>query len=676
MLITRLKNNVYMKLFRVILCGVMMLTALGVNAQSKATKAADAEYANKAYFSAIEKYKKAYSLESAQTQKARIIYQIARCYQQLNDNKMAEEWFLKAINAKHPDNTKYLYLGDAMRNQGKYKEAKVYYKKFSQVSPKDNRGKIGEKACDLAILWLNDPTRYQVDNIMMLNTKQYDFASAYATKRNNAIVFSTSRNSATGDAVDPKVGENYQDLYMASIDKKGKWSEPQLLDPMINSKEHEGAASFDAKGAKIYFTRCVTGKKDAMECDIYESPKVGTAFTEPVKLPIRPAGDDSSSFAHPSITYRGDKLFFTSDMPGGYGGKDIWMIKWDKKAKVWSAPINLGSKINTKGDEMFPYIRKDNVLYFSSTGHPGMGGLDIFKAKPVGDDKWGAAENMKYPINSQGNDYSIHFDGTKEQGMFTSNREGGKGKDDLYSFYLPPLEFTLQGKVLDKEKKSPVAGATVKVVGSDGTSFETLTTETGEFKFAENGTKRFINENTTYSIVVSKKDYLIGKDRISTTGLDESTIFFQEFIIQYSPPFKAVSFPEVQYELGSWELLPNSKDSLEFLYELLVDNHQLTIELQAHTDSRGSEEANLELSQKRAQACVDYLIERGIRKDRMTAKGYGETKLRISDEEIAKLPAAQQEKAHQKNRRTEFAVLRNDYVPSEGVEEPATPQNK
>ena len=221
-----------------------------------------------------------------------------------------------------------------------------------------------------------------------------------------------------------------------------------------------------------------------------------------------------------------------------------------------------------------------------------------------------------------------------------------------------------------------MAGATVKVVGSDGTSFETLTTETGEFKFAENGTKRFINENTTYSIVVSKKDYLIGKDRISTTGLDESTIFFQEFIIQYSPPFKAVSFPEVQYALGSWELLPNSKDSLEFLYELLVDNHQLTIELQAHTDSRGSEEANLELSQKRAQACVDYLIERGIRKDRMTAKGYGETKLRISDEEIAKLPAAQQEKAHQKNRRTEFAVLRNDYVPSEGVEEPATPQNK
>lgn len=662
-----------MKLIRILFFAVLTLTAGNVLAQSKATKAADAEFANKAYFSAIEKYKKAYSLESGQAQKARIIYQIARSYDLMADNAKAEEWYLKSINAKHPDNRKYLYMGDVLRNQGKYKQAKVYYKKYTQVSPKDNRGKLGIKACDMAILWKNDPTRYQVENIGMLNTKQYDFASAYATKKNNMIVFSSSRNSASGSAMDPKVGENYQDLFLAMVDKKGKWSEPQLIDPMINSKEHEGAASFNAKGAKIYFTRCVSGKKGTTECDIYESPKVGTAFTEPVKLPIRPAGDDSSAFAHPTISYRGDILLFSSDMPGGYGGKDIWMIRWNKKAKTWSAPINLGSKINSKGDEMFPYIRKDNMLYFSSTGHPGMGGLDIFKAKPVGDPKqakWGAPENMKYPINSQGNDYGIHFQSTKEKGMFTSNREGGKGKDDLYSFYLPPLEFTLQGKVTDKESKKPVAGATVKVVGSDGTSFETLTTETGEFKFAENGTKRFIKENTTYSITASKKDYLIGKDRISTVGLEESTIFFQEFLIQYSPPFKAIAFPEVQYALGSYELLENSKDSLEFLYEMLVDNHMLVIELQAHTDSRGSDAANMELSQKRAQSCVDYLIERGIRKDRMVAKGYGETKLRMTDEQISKLPQGEQEKAHQKNRRTEFAVLRNDYVPQE-TEEPA-----
>jgi peptidoglycan-associated lipoprotein len=661
-----------MKLFRVVLCSILLLTTVGLHAQSKATKGADSEFASKAYFEAISQYKKAYGQESGQAQKARIIYQIARCYQLLSDDKMAEEWYLKAINAKHPNNSKYLYIGDVMRNQGKYKEAKVYYKKFSQVSPKDNSGKLGIKACDMAILWVNDPTRYQVENIGMLNTKQYDFGSAYATKRNNAIVFSSSRNSASGNAMDPKVGENYQDIFISNIDKKGKWSEPQLLDPMINSKEHEGAASFNAKGAKIYFTRCVSGKKDAVECDIYESPKVGSSYTEPTKMGMRPAGDDSSSFAHPSVNYKGDRMFFTSDMPGGFGGKDIWMIKWDKKAKTWSAPINLGSKINSKGDEMFPFIRKDNMLYFASTGHAGMGGLDIFKAKPTGDDKWGAAENMKSPINSQANDYGIHFDGVKEQGMFTSNREEGKGKDDLYSFYLPPLEFTLQGKVTDRGAKIPVVGATVKVIGSDGTSFETLTTTTGEFKFAENGTKRFIQESTTYSIVVSKTDYLIGKDRISTIGLDESTIFFQDFLIQYSPPFMAVSFPEVQYALGSWELLPNSKDSLEFLYEILIDNHTLVVELQAHTDSRGSDAANITLSQKRAQACVDFLIERGILKQRLVAKGYGETKLRKSDADIAKLSASQQEKAHQKNRRTEFSVLRNDYIPSDEI----APANK
>ncbi len=319
---------------------------------------------------------------------------------------------------------------------------------------------------------------------------------------------------------------------------------------------------------------------------------------------------------------------------------------------------------------MFPFLRKDGVLFFSSDGIPGMGGLDIFMAESTGDNQWGNTQNMMVPINSIGHDFGIIWEGDSPRGYFSSDRNGGKGHDDLYSFNMPPVLFALEGVIYDKDTQLPVPEATVKVVGSDGASFEALSDAGGAFAFDTKGEDRYINPETNYSIEVSKPDYLVAKDQISTVGLGESTTFLKEYFITFTNPDKPIEFPEVRYAFAKAELQVNqevnSKDSLDFLYRTLVDNPTIIIELQAHTDSRGSNANNLNLSQRRAQSCVDYLASKGIPGERMVAKGYGETRLRITDAQIAKMPTEEEkEAAHQKNRRTEFSVLSFDYVPME-----------
>jgi peptidoglycan-associated lipoprotein len=366
-------------------------------------------------------------------------------------------------------------------------------------------------------------------------------------------------------------------------------------------------------------------------------------------------------------------LIFSSDMEGGSGGKDLWMITYDKKSKTWSKPKNLGSPINTPGDEMFPFIHKDGTLYFASNGHLGMGGLDIFRAEKIGEGTWGNVANMRYPINSPADDYGIIFEGEKERGFFTSNREGSMGGDDIWRFNLPPLLFVLQGVITDVDTKKPIPDATIKIIGSDGSVAEVKSDATGFYKFAENGNERYLNPNTSYTITVSAKDYLNGKGKETTVGLKESTTFVKDFALQTTKK-KEIRFPEVLYDLGKYTLRPESEDSLMFLYQTLIDNPTIVIELSAHTDSRGSDKSNQILSENRAKSCVDFLISKGIDPERLVPKGYGETRLLVTDAEIAKLKTVEEkEAAHQKNRRTVFSVIRSDYVPKGGLPTEPTP---
>jgi len=378
---------------------------------------------------------------------------------------------------------------------------------------------------------------------------------------------------------------------------------------------------------------------------------------------------------HPSVS-SDDRIYFSADLIGGYGGKDIWVARKDKATGRY-LKTNLGPEINTAGDELFPFIRNDSILYFASNGLPGMGGLDIFKTTRSGD-KWSRPENMKYPINTAADDFAIVFNGEEsEQGLFSSNRPGGKGRDDIYTFVIPPVYFTLEGIITDDRTLQPIAGAKVRIVGTNGRALETKTDEKGHYGF----NKMQIAINTTYDIFVTRKDYFNEKGRETTVGIEKSKDLTRNFILRPIPK-KPVVLPDILYDLAKWDLKPQYRDSLQGLIETLDANETIVIELASHTDSRDSDERNDILSQKRAQSVVDYLISRGIDPDRLVAKGYGERSPRILTKDVTKegytfkagtilndsvinlLPGnAVKEAAHQLNRRTEFSILRNDYVP-------------
>ena len=672
-----------MRLFRLILCFSVILTISNVAfAQKNHAADADRMFDNRGYHGAIDMYKKALTKTNKPAEKARIIFQIAESYRLTLDYKQAEMWYEKAIKAKYPDPEAILRLADMKKEQGNFAEALSEYNNYKQKVPDDPRGDRGAKSCELAQEWKDNPSRYIVDNEVLLNSPQYDFALTFADKRQNEVIFTSTREGTTSSEIDESIGQNFSDLWTASRDKKGKWSEPVRLAAPINTESNEGSATFDRKYKEMYFTRCPVEKKERKGCDIYVSSQQGPNWMEPEKIKIKPEGDDSSTVGHPALTPRDDALIFASDMPGGHGGRDLWMIKYDRREKAWGEPINLGPEINTEKDEMFPYIHEDGTLYFSSNGHLGMGGLDIFKAELVDEDefKWSNVENMKFPINSAGHDFGIVFERGEDRGFLTSNRAGGKGFDDIYNFRMPELKVVLEVNVINKETNEPVPGAKISLAGTEGDSYEVETDENGVFVFDEvSSYERYLELESTYSLKIEKEDYLVYNDNVTTVGIKESTKFIREYFIQ---PTKIedevieIDFPEVRYAYNKAELLVedgvNSKDSLNYLYQTLMDNPTIIIELQAHTDCRGSASYNKELSQRRAQSCVEYLKSKGIPAERMKAKGYGLEKPRdgLECDAIKKLPTEEeQEAAHAKNRRTQFIVLSWDYRPPEEPEE-------
>lgn len=660
-----------------------LLTSTVAMAQSKLAEEADAAFKAGYFYNAIELYKKAYTVEKKASEKAQLIFRVGECYRTLGDAQQSEVWYEKANKAQYPDPITYLYLAEAQQEQGKYAEAIVAYNKYKEKNPGDQRADAAIAACQQAQAWKDSPSRYSVDPEVLLNSPQYDFGPAFADKKNEDVVFASSRQASTGTETDGISGESFFDLFMSRRDKLGKWSEPVKLPPAICTDANESNPVFNTKRTIMYFTRCPHVKNEVHGCDIWMSKKVGNDYSEPVMLPLKPAAGESKKDStvlvvqHPTMSTDESFVVFSANLPGGKGGLDLWMIKLNKDGQAVGSPVNLGAEINTKKHEMFPHLRNNGNLYWSSDGRGGMGGLDIYMAEKTGEGTWGQVENMKSPLNSSMDDFGIIFDGDEERGYFTSNRPGGKGQDDIWRFYQPDLLFALQGTVYDKLTNLPIPGATVEVAGTDGSTFSAVTDDNGGFNFAEKGKDgRFINENTTYTIKASAPEYLVVNDQITTVGLEESTTFVKEYFLQPARIDIVIKLPEVQYDLGKFELRPEGKDSLETLYQTMIENPTIIIELAAHTDTRDTEKRNQVLSQNRAQSCVNYLISKGIEPARMVAKGYGESMPRISDAEIARMPTtAEKEAAHQQNRRTEFRVLSFDFVPSQTPQQSPAPNN-
>lgn len=636
---------------------------------SKLTKKADLAYSTNEYYKALTMYKEIYKKSENKDEKNYISFRIAECYRNMLQTQKAEAAYLKVIQKNYKDPIIYYHYADMLRKNEKFADAALQFDEYLKRVPNDKNAEMGKTSCSMAAKWIDSPTRYVIENKKELNSKESDFAPAYANEDYTDIYFTSTRPSTHGDKINPVTGQIFSDIFEIEQDKKGDWSKPEPLNDTINSLNDDGTPALGDNYKNMYFTRCKIVRGIKLGCQIYKaSRQPGEDWYEHEIMQI--AGD-SITVGHPSISKDGLSLYFVTNMAGGFGNNDIYVMTRKTKSGKFSAPVNMGMEINSSGDEMYPYIRDNGILYFCSNGHPGMGGLDIFKATKNQDGEW-VVENMRFPLNSSEDDFDIIFKGNNEEGLFSSSRKGGRGKDDIYSFLLPPMEFILQGIIRDENSDKPIGGARIRIVGSDGTDLDITTKDDGTFRYK-------LNPHTDYIYLAKKEGYLNGKGRITTAELADSKTFTDE--IRLSQITNPVEVENVLYDFGKWELRPESKKELNSLVDILRANPNITIELSSHTDMVGDSLSNITLSQKRAQSVVDFLVEKGIKKDRMEAKGYGKTMPKVINGRQAKngpfkegdvltesfinslVTPELKDQANQINRRTEFKVLTTNYIP-------------
>lgn len=619
------------------------------------------------YHKAIENYRKANRKENDREKRMEYTYAIAECYRHLGQYEMAALYYRNTIRRSHPDPKALLWYAEMLRASQRYEEALENYRLYLEEAPGDQRALNGMESIRLTQLWTASPTKHIINPIKELNSRESDFSPVFVGGRDNEIIFTSTRKAATGKRKSMIHGQMFADLFRAQYNvQRQKWDTPQPLDQnfIVNTAEEEGAATLSGIGDQMIFTRSAYEKTRNSPPQVFATSQVRGTWAEPNRLEIL---GDSIMVAHPALSPDGSKLYFVSDGPGGYGGKDIWVA--EKSGGFFANPVNLGQAINTPGDEMFPYVRDNGELYFASNYHPGMGGFDIFRATKDDNGNW-TVENLGYPVNSAGDDFGIAFINGRNEGMFSSNRKGSRS-DDLYSFFVPPTIFQLAGEVYNKETNTVMDGVTVRIIGTDGTNLR-MRTQNGKFQMK-------LQPETEYIVAGFREGYLIDKAGFTTEGLTDSKDFKVELYL--TPTENPVNLENINYAFGSADLMPESIAALDTLIELLQANPTITIELMAHTDHVGSEQFNFELSQRRAQSVVNYLIEKGINPGRLVAKGYGETWPKTVTREIAarydflkrgdiltedfinKLPDEEKKQIAQGlNRRTEFRVLRTDYI--------------
>jgi peptidoglycan-associated lipoprotein len=657
----QMKNPVIPKIFI-----LLLIIFLGSCSARKYMETGSKAYEIGEYSLSIEKYRKAYRSQKLGAEKTDMAFKIGECYYKLSDFAKATVWYKNAIKRGSSEPMCMLHYADCLRATQKYSDAITWYQTYLGIKPDDELAKNGLQSCKLANEWLDKPNRYRVGIVKELNSKDNDYSPVFVGGRDNEIIFTSTRDVVTGKRKSNITGTRFADLFTTKfLVQKQKWEVPKLLDEseMINTASDEGSATLSGQGDQMIFTRCIYDKTKDKGAELFSANQSRGSWSEPAPLELV---GDSMIAAHPSLSADGTLLYFVSDKIGGYGGKDIWVAT--SKGGAFDKPENLGPEINTPGDEMFPFIRDNGELFFSSNYLPGIGGLDIFKAVKDDKGKW-KVENMKAPINSPGDDFGMAFiKGEDEKGLFSSNRKGSRS-DDIYSFYLPPKVFNASGDVFNKETKQKIDGAMIRIIGTDGTNLK-MRADGGHFQIK-------LKPETDYVFAAFKDGYLNDKVRTSTYGLEDSKEFRFEF--KLAPTDEPIKVNNINYAFGSYEITEESKIALDSVVLLLRLNPTITIELMAHTDHIGSDKFNSELSQKRAQSVVDFLISKGINSGRLVAKGYGETWPKkvtrdlakqydflkrndeLTEEFILKLTPEQQEIAKGLNRRTEFRILSNDF---------------
>jgi peptidoglycan-associated lipoprotein len=616
-------------------------------------------------------YRNAYSKLTEEIDiKGKIAFNVGYCFRVLSKPDLAELWFAKAVDLKYRNPLSFLYYAEALRQDEKYDEAIAQYLNYKKGFPDDPRIEAGLKSCHVSKKWIINPAKYKIVNNAYINSDKSDFSPTYADSACTQLVFTSSNQDSATAKINPSTGQPFARLFSSSKNALGAWSTPTPLNESINKDGEQGTPSISSDYTEMYFTRCASSNITNNTCKLFVAKKNGDSWGQAEQVKVLNMAYDTFAVAQPAISPDGLRLYFTSNIPKGLGGFDIWYVERKSKSDKWGDAINAGDIINSKGDDMYPYVRYDNTFFFSSNGHHGMGGLDMFRINkdPKNKDQ---IVNLMYPMNSPMDDFGIIYERNSERGFFSSNRKGSKGYDDIWQFSLPPLHFSVGGTLKDENLNKPMKGCTIKLIGNDGTVKEITTDSTGTYKYD-------LKPSTNYVVIASTKGYLNGKAKISTDGLDQSKDY--KIDVFMSPLDIPIELPNVLYDVGKWDLRPESIVSLEKMVELMNDNPTIVVELSSHTDFRPSSKmTNVELSQKRAESVVDFLIKKGIDTTRLVPKGYGDTKPRTVDRKVAflypflsegtvltkayieKMPANKRETAHQINRRTEFKVISTNY---------------
>lgn len=627
---------------------------------------ADEQYARGEYFEAQKTYRKVYNKltkKEERPQRGVVAYKMGLCYDKLGMAARAGSSFANARRYGYPDSTAILLQAKALHAEGKYAPAKKAYEEYLQLDPSSVLAQNGLAGCNYALKAKAEPTRYVVKNAKLFNSRRADYAPMFISRADaDQLYFTTTNEKVTGDRKSEITGMKKGDIWFARVNEKGEWQRPEPVEGELNSELDEGAVSFSPDGQTMYLSKARREPNANTGVEIYTSQRSDAKWSAPVKFEI--TADTISSYAHPAVSPDGDWLYFASDMAGGAGGKDIWRINLKERA---GSLENLGEFINTAGDEMFPYVLSDSVLYFASDGHPGFGGLDIFRAQKTKSGGW-KVENMGWPVNSPADDFGITF-GKGESGFFSSNRGDGRGYDHLYSFELPDLQILVSGWVLDKDEE-PVPNAVIRIVGNDGSNQKAVARPDGSFSFP-------LKRGVSYVMLAGAKGYLNARQEFTSDTAEEDAEYGVDFIL--ASVSKPVVVDNVFYDFDRADLRPETMEALDELVEIMRENPNITIEMASHTDRVGSDEYNNGLSQRRADSVIRYLISKGVKADRLQAQGYGKSRPKTITKKLARiypqfkegdvltpefidsLDEADREVADQINRRTEFQVLSTDY---------------
>ena len=645
---------------------VLSLLLLAGCGAEKNMKKAEKFMAIGEYYDAASQYKQAYSKTPPKERDRRglIAGKMAVCYRKINSTPKAVAAYRNMVRYNKATVDDRLELGRQLLKNGDYKQAAEQFRVVLDSMPDNVLARNGLLSAQQAPVWKKQGSRYTVKRMDVFNSRRAEYSPMLSGDQFDQLYFTSTRNDATGDELSGITGTKNGDIFVSQKDDKGKWSKPEVVNGGLNTEADEGASCLSPDQREMYLTQCVTDPSYPRYAQIVKSNRSDAAWGKASSVEL--TKDTLSCFAHPAVSPDGQWLYFVSDMPGGKGGLDIWRVRITSAG--YGGVENLGEPINTPGNEMFPTFRPNGDLYFSSDGHPGMGGLDIFIAHPGKTGRY-VLEHPGYPLNSQGDDFGMTFEGVKNRGFFSSNRNDGRGWDHIYSFVNPEIVQSVKGWVYEQEGYE-LPAAQVYMIGSDGTNLKLGVKSDGSFE-------KELTPGVEYMFLATCKGFLNHKEELKVVPMNDS----HEYVLQF--PLASITAPvlidNIFYDFNKATLRPESQTALDELVKLLNENPNVTIELSSHCDYKGSSAYNKLLAQRRAESVVNYLVDKGIARDRLSPVGYGKEKPKtirkkltekltwlkegdvLTEEFIKKLDPEKQAICNQLNRRTEFIVLRTTY---------------